>query len=261
MLADYHMHTSFSNDSEYNMEKAIKKAIDLGLDEICFTEHSDYGTMGDYVVDYKAYHEEYKKLKEKYKDKISIKFGCEFGVQEGTINDYENDYKLYNFDFIILSNHQIEDIEFWTYKYQEGKTQEEYNRGYYTAILKVIQKYNSYSVLGHLDMIKRYDKLGQYPDEKIKDLLIKILKHVIKHGKGIEVNTSSFRYGLADLTPSKYILKLYEELGGTIITIGSDTHKEEDVGCNIELVKEELRKIGYKEFCTFEKMQPIFHKL
>ena len=52
MLADYHMHTNYSNDSQYDMEKAILKAIDMGLDEICFTEHSDYGTMGNYVVDY-----------------------------------------------------------------------------------------------------------------------------------------------------------------------------------------------------------------
>lgn len=261
MLADYHMHTSFSNDSKYPMEDAIKKAIELGIDEICFTEHSDYGTMGDYVVDYDSYYQEYKNLKKKYEDKISIKFGCEFGVQEHTVQDFEKDFKSYDFDFIILSNHQIEDIEFWTYKYQEGKTQDQYNRGYYQAILDVIEKFDNYSVLGHLDMIKRYDKLGEYPDEEVKDLLVKMLKYVIKSGKGIEVNTSNFRYRLPDLTPSRYILNLYKELGGNIITIGSDTHEEEHVGYNIQLVKEELKKIGFKEFCTYEKMKPIFHKL
>ncbi|MHC1684284.1 MAG: histidinol-phosphatase HisJ family protein [Clostridiaceae bacterium] len=261
MLADYHMHTSFSNDSKYPMKDAIKKAIELGIDEICFTEHSDYGTMGDYVVDYNAYYQEYRNLKEKYKDKISIKFGCEFGVQEHTVEDYDKDFKSYDFDFIILSNHQIEDIEFWTYKYQEGKTQDQYNRGYYQAILDVIEKFDNYSVLGHLDMIKRYDKQGEYPDEEVRDLLVKILKHVIKHRKGIEVNTSNFRYSLPDLTPSRYILNLYKELGGDIITIGSDTHEEAHVGYNIELVKEELKKIGFKEFCTYEKMKPIFHKV
>ena len=71
-------------------------------------------------------------------------------------------------------------------------------------------------------MIERYDKVGKYPFEKVKDIVTEILMHVIAHGKGIEINTSSFRYGLEDLTPSKEILKLYQELGGTIITIGSD---------------------------------------
>ncbi len=64
-----------------------------------------------------------------------------------------------------------------------------------------------------------------------------------------------------DLTPSHYILELYHQLGGTIITVGSDTHEEEHVGCRIQYVYDELKKIGYDSFCTFEKMKPIFHKL
>ena len=261
MLADYHMHTSLSNDSKYHMEDLILKAIELGLDEICITEHSDYGTMGDYVVDYEKYYQRYLQLMEVYKDQLTIKFGCEFGVQKHTIKDYQNDFKEYPFDFIILSNHQIDDIEFWTYQYQKDKSQEMYNRGYYQAIYDVMKAFDDYSVLGHLDMIKRYDQLGIYPDELMKDIIIDILKYAIEHGKGIEVNTSCFRYGLNDLTPSRTILKWYYELGGKIITIGSDTHEEGHVGYQIAYVKEELKKIGFKEFCTFEKMQPIFHKL
>jgi len=261
MLADYHMHTCYSNDSQYDMEECVQKAIQLGLDEICFTEHSDYGTMGDYVVNYEEYYQEYCRLKDKYKNQIVIKFGCEFGVQRHTIYEYENDFQKYPFDFIILSNHQIDDIEFWTNKYQEGKTQDEYNFGYYQAIYDVIQKFDYYSVLGHLDMIKRYDQIGIYPDENVKDIITKILSHVIEHGKGIEINTSCFRYGLPDLTPSHYILNLYKKLGGEIITIGSDSHEDSHVGYRIEDVKKELKKIGFEYFCTFDKMQPIFHKL
>jgi histidinol phosphate phosphatase HisJ family len=261
MLADYHMHTSFSNDSKYDMEDVILKSIEKGLEEICFTEHSDYGTMGDYVVDYEAYYQKFLELKEKYKKQITLKFGCEFGVQKHTITYYKRDFGKYPFDFIILSNHQIDDIEFWTYKYQEGKTQAEYNLGYYQAIYDVIQNFDDYSVLGHLDLIKRYDQAGEYPDEKLIEIIELILKHVISHGKGIEVNTSCFRYGLTDLTPSCYILELYKELGGTIITIGSDTHEEEHVGYKIEDVKKVLKKIGFKTFCTYEGMKPIYHYL
>lgn len=261
MLADYHMHTSYSNDSNYEMEAAVLKAIELKIDEICFSEHSDYGSMGDYVVNYDEYYQGYLKMKEKYKDQIQIKFGCEFGVQRHTIDDFKRDFQKYPFDFIILSNHQIDDIEFWTYQYQEGKTQEEYNRGYYEAIYDVIKEFDDYSVLGHLDMIKRYDKQGEYPDENVRDIIEKILKHVIAHGKGIEVNTSCFRYGLDDLTPSHYILELYRDLGGKIITIGSDTHEEKHVGCQIQYVQEELKRIGFEYFCTFDQMKPIFHKL
>jgi len=87
------------------------------------------------------------------------------------------------------------------------------------------------------------------------------LKKVIEDGKGIEVNTSSFAYGLDDLTPSRDILKLYYELGGKIITAGSDAHKAKDVGRHIKEIYNELKEIGFKEICTYEKMKPIFHKL
>ncbi|PRX27188.1 histidinol-phosphatase (PHP family) [Orenia metallireducens] len=261
MLADYHMHTNFSNDSTYEMEDVIKKAISLEIDEICFTEHVDYEVKGDLNCDYTAYIKEFQRCKEKYKNQITIKLGIEFGMQVHTINQFQKDFDRYDFDFVILSCHQVNNQEFWSQNFQKGKTQQEYNRKYYEEILKVIREYDDYSVLGHLDMITRYDKLGKYPFAEIKDIVTEILTQVIKQGKGIEVNTSSFRYGLEDLTPSKEILKLYRELGGEIITIGSDTHQEEDVGHKIVYVKEELKRLGYKEFCTFEKMKPIFHKL
>ena len=201
------------------------------------------------------------KMRGKYREKIAIKAGLEFGVQTHTIPEYEKLFRSYPFDFIILSIHQAGDQEFWTNEYQSGRTQQEYNEGYYKELLSVVQNYHNYSVLGHMDLIVRYDSYGVYPFEKLKPLLTEILKTVIADGKGIEVNTSNHRYGLSDMTPSRDILKLYKELGGTIITIGSDSHKKEHLGAYIDWAKEELRKLGYTQFCTFEKMQPIFHEL
>ena len=276
MFVDYHVHTSFSDDSEYPMEEVIKKAIDLGINEICFTEHVDYGVKNDVNSDnqnsslsnkrvsncnYINYIKEFERCKEIYENKIILKLGIEFGIQTHTINQFQRDFNKYNFDFVILSCHQVEDKEFFIYKFQEGKTQEEYNRRYYQELLEVIKDYKDYSVLGHLDLIKRYDKAGDYPFENVKDLITEILKEVIKDGKGIEVNTSNFRYKLPDLTPSRDILKLYKELGGTVISLGSDSHREEHLGHKILDIKEELKKLGYNKFCTFDKMKPIFHEL
>ena len=112
-----------------------------------------------------------------------------------------------------------------------------------------------------MDLIARYDKAGTYPFEKIKPIITEILRTVITDGKGIEVNTSSHRYGLSDLTPSRNILKLYRELGGRIITIGSDSHKPEHLGAFIEETKQELKSLGFNEFCTFDGMIPIYHQL
>jgi len=276
MFVDYHVHTSFSDDSEYPMEEVIKRAINLGINEVCFTEHVDYGVKVDINSDkeedhlsnkrvsncnYIDYVKEFERCKEIYESKIALKLGIEFGIQTHTIDKFQRDFDKYNFDFVILSCHQVDDKEFFIFKFQEGKTQEEYNRRYYQELLDVIKKYKDYSVLGHLDLIKRYDKAGDYPFENVKDLITEILKEVIKDGKGIEVNTSNFRYKLPDLTPSRDILKLYKELGGTVISLGSDSHREEHLGHKILDIKEELKELGYTQFCTFNKMKPIFHAL
>ncbi len=276
MKADYHVHTEFSDDSTYPMEEVVLDAINLKLDEICFTDHVDYGIKVDQDVpnkilyrgnepftnvDYPKYYDSYLKLKEKYKDKIALKLGLEFGMQIHTIDKYEKLFKRYPFDFIILSVHEVEDKEFWTQDFQKGKTQKEYNERYYEEILNLVKNYHNYSVLGHLDLITRYDENGIYPFEKVKPIINEILKIVINDNKGIELNTSSHRYYLKDLTPSLDILKLYKKLGGQIITIGSDSHKKEHLGAYIDESKEILKELGYKEFCTYEKMKPIFNEL
>lgn len=278
MFADYHIHCRYSDDSEEEPEKIVESAVSKNFDEICFTDHVDYGIKIDHDVynkmndsekekyknllnvDYPEYFREIGELREKSKDKITIRQGLEFGMQTHTIADFQKIFDKYDLDFVILSCHQVNNEEFWNKVFQKGKTPDEYNYKYYEEIYKVIQKYSDYSVLGHLDHIQRYNETI-YPFEKSREIITEILKKVIKDGKGIEVNTSSFRYGLKDLTPERNILKLYHELGGKIITIGSDAHKAENVGDHIPYIQSELKKTGFTHICTFDKMKPIFHGL
>lgn len=276
MLADYHVHTSFSDDSVYPMENVVRDAIGIGLDEICFTDHVDYGVKDDWDsgkeiryrnkeplanVDYPEYVNEIQRLKALFGDQIRIRMGMEFGMQMHTIPRFEALYDRYPFDFIILSVHQVEDKEFWTQDFQRGRTQKEYNERYYEEMLNLVNHYQNYSVLGHLDLIVRYDEAGIYPFSEVKPYVEEILKRVIRDGKGIEVNTSSHRYGLKDSTPSREILQMYYRLGGRIITLGSDSHKPEHLGTYMEEARELLRSVGFREFCTYERMKPIFHVL
>lgn len=261
MKTDYHVHTYYSDDSDCPMEEMIEKGIAIGLDEIAFTEHVDYGVKTDLNCDYEAYFKELEALRCRYAGRIVIRAGIEFGVQRHTIPEFKRDFDAYPFDFVILSNHQIDNKEFWNYEYQKGRTQEEFHKNYYEEIYAVVKAYQDYSVLGHLDMIKRYDTYGSYPDEKIMDIIDKILRQVIADGKGIEVNTSCYKYGLKDLTPSTEILNHYYQLGGKIVTIGSDAHEARHLGGHVTEVKEILKKIGFSQFCTFENMTPVFLNL
>ena len=276
MLADYHVHTQFSDDSIYPMEQVIRDAIDLRLNEICITDHVDYGVKADWDsgeeilyrhgeplanVDYPRWASELQRVKDLYAGKIDVKMGMEFGVQVHTVPQFEALFRRYPFDFIILSIHQVEDKEFWTQDFQKGRTQREYNERYYEELLRVVRAYKNYSVLGHMDLIKRYDKAGLYPFEKVKSFIAEILEVVIADGKGIEVNTSSHRYGLADSMPSAQLLRLYRDLGGSIVTIGSDSHAPAHLGTYIQEAMEQLKELGFQNFCTYEKMRPVFWRL
>ena len=276
MFADYHVHTEFSDDSVYPMEAVVKDAIGLGLDEICITDHVDYGVKIDWDsgqeilyrhgepltnVDYPRYASEIKRMQDLYGSRLTIKMGMEFGVQTHTTPQFETLFRRYPFDFIILSIHQVEDKEFWTQEFQKGRTQKEYNERYYEEMFRVVKAYKNYSVLGHMDLIKRYDKAGLYPFEKVRPMIAEILKIAIADGKGIELNTSSHRYGLTDPMPSVALLQLYKDLGGSIITIGTDSHAPEHLGTYITEAESQLKELGFHQFCTYEKMEPIFHHL
>lgn len=276
MFADYHVHTAFSDDSVYPMEDVIKDAIGMKMDEICITDHVDYGVKVDWDnaqqivyrngepmanVDYPEYAASIERMRQRYGAQIAVKMGMEFGMQMHTIPQYEALFRRFPFDFIILSVHQVENREFWNQDFQRGRTQRELHERYYEEMFNLVKNYRNYSVLGHMDLIARYDQFGPYPFEQIRDQIAEILKVVIADGKGIEFNTSFHRYGLADTTPATAILELYRQLGGTVVTIGSDSHKPSHLGTYMDEAKMVLRNLGFHKFCTYEKMQPIFHDL
>ncbi|WP_028263707.1 histidinol-phosphatase HisJ family protein [Atopobium fossor] len=300
MLADYHVHSNFSDDSWYPMVEICQDAIRHSLDEICFTDHVDYGIKPDVEqyqtgaliapmhknpqgmlepalnVDYERYFPAIEKVQEQFADLgagstlggLTVKAGLELGVQTRYIPQYQELTRTYasRMDFALLSVHQVNNLEFWTGEFMEGRTQDEYNQAYYAELLSVVENFKEYSVLAHLDLIKRYELElvgadGLYPFHKIRDIVAAILEQAISDGKGIELNTSSFRYGLPDLTPCTEILELYKDLGGCIITIGSDSHKENNLGAYIGLAKKRLLALGYKQYCTFNAWEPVFHTL
>lgn len=276
MLADYHVHCMFSDDSWYPPDKVAQDAWRLNLDEICFADHVDYGIKPDWDdalsakvfdgqrvlnVDYDAYFPCIEELRERWAGRLSIKCGLEFGVQTHTIDSYERLWERWGdrLDFVLLSIHQVGDAEFWTGEFQEGRSQEEYNQAYYQELHDVATSFDHWSVLAHLDLIKRYDPAGVLGFPANRDLVAATLEHAIGQGKGIELNTSSVRYGLADSQPAREILELYRDLGGTIITLGSDSHAPEHLGAYLRHFQRYLADLGFEGFYTYDRMEPAFH--
>lgn len=123
-------------------------------------------------------------MHESYAAELTVRCGLEFGIQRHTIPQFEAVRKRWeqDLDFIILSIHQVDDQEFWTGDFQRWRPQQEYNDAYYEAVLDVVEAYQEYSVLGHLDLIKRYDPAGVYPFAKSRDVIAAILERAIADG-------------------------------------------------------------------------------
>lgn len=264
-LADYHIHTNFSIDGEAPMEDMLISAIDKGMNEIAFTDHVDFDTKYYPEPDYESYIPVFNALKEKYKDKINVVFGVEVGLENkwaDKINAFTSEYP---FDFIIGSSHATltKDLYFDQKEYFEGKTKYEAYYTYFSELYKNIQTCHDFCVYGHMDFISRY---GMYDDNALEykdyaDIIDECLKAIIDKGKGIEINTSGFRYGIGGTYPSMDILKRYKELGGEIITTGSDSHRTEDVADHIEYAYDMMKDAGFEYVSVFRQRKAEFLKI
>ena len=268
-MYDYHFHTTFSGDSTIDPEEGIQRAIKEGIKEIVVTDHIELnvwrpGDIFDHdMVDLPRYFKTFNHLTEKYKGKIAIKIGLEVGLQVEEKQAIDQLIHSYPLDFVIGSTHTIDKIDLYYGKIYEEDKATAYDL-YFNEVLRNVKTFDCYNVYGHLDLIIRY-ALGKYEDVKIStadmEIVRTILKEIITRGKGIEVNTSGYRYGLNSTNPDMEILKLYRQLGGEIITVGSDAHSIEHLGANIQETYELLKCLGYKYITTFDRMKPLQIKL
>lgn len=270
VTADFHLHSSYSGDSNTPMEDMILQGISQGLTTMCFTEHNDFeypdtpeGDGTQFLLNTDAYLYDLIRYKEKYADKIRILFGVELGLQPEAMRQNAVYAKSYDFDFIIGSSHVCHGQDPYFPAFYEGRSEKEAYGEYFSSILENIKKFNNFDVYGHLDYVVRYgpNKDNDYSYEKYKDILDEILKLLLDKGKGIEVNTGGLKKGLKDLHPCLGILKRYKELGGEIITIGSDSHDTAHIAEHFDRAREVLLECGFEYYTLFEKRSPEFKRL
>lgn len=296
VFSDFHIHSLFSSDSEAMPETMINAAISRGLSSICFTEHNDYDYPPEngqilFNLDFESYCSYIEALRNVSYSKsgtadtigatagyaditgipagtasdtnISIYIGVEQGLSvpaADRINAYDADKRL---DFIIGSSHLVDGCDPYYPEFWKDRSTKSAILSYFESIYNNIQVCHNFDVYGHLDYVVRYapDKDKSYNFFDYYDLLDLILKQLIQNGKGIEVNTSGLKNGLAYPNPCLGILKRYHELGGEIITIGSDAHKPEHIGYSFDTVPALLLEAGFSYYTTFSKRIPAFHKL
>lgn len=273
--SDNHIHSYYSTDSEASMTDIIEEARHMGFESICFTDHMDYNfpsvtEIPDFVFDMNKYTSEISLLDIENPD-INIRKGVELGLKEDVVKKCLELTKNYSLDFVIGSTHLVDNIDPYNDEYWVDKTERKAITRYYETTLNNLSLGIDFDVYGHIDYIIRYTPKmkillskglndEEYTTECLMpylDIIEEILKKIISLGKGIEVNTAGLKYGLCHPNPNEKILKLYHELGGEIITIGSDAHEPKHIGYEFDVIPDMLKACGFKYYTEFKNRKPV----
>ena len=260
-MFDFHMHSLVSGDSQASPEEMVAAAEAAGLKEICFTDHMDckIGLKETNVFTQESYQKAYENLRS---EKVVIRFGMEFGMMMNNRERFLQEVAKRDYDFIIGSLHNIGSCNVYYQSFNEGKTQEQVYAYYLESVLECLEVHRDFHVLGHMTFPTKAAKNPEhtpYTMEKYGDLAEEIFKKLTTMGIGLEVNTSGIKSSGQPIPPLDFV-KRYVEMGGEIITIGSDAHKPEQVGNYVFETLQRLKEIT-PWICTFAEGKPKFHRI
>lgn len=264
ILPDYHIHTSFSPDSEMEPEEAVRAARASGVTHLCFTEHMDLGhhmEMYNRAPDFVGMEESVSKLREKYPE-INIGKGIEVGYIPDTAEQTAKVLSEQSFDYVLLSTHCVEGLDCGVPESKRGQDKitayKKYLETVYTSVTddRLTKYYDCVSHIGYIAKGLHYED-NTFPYEMFPELFDKILREIIKRGKGIEVNTSGIDRG-GHVLPHPSVIRRYRELGGRMITIGSDAHRSEKVGAYIKDAVTIIMDAGFEEITLYKNREPRF---
>lgn len=267
-IADSHIHSLFSGDCQEKLENIFNYAIKKHIDEITITDHldPDFPDESSFSFDLDEYIQLIRKFRLKLKGDLKINIGVEFGLQPHLEDEFARVASNKELDFIIGSTHCADGKNPVRDDFFLGKTRDEAHEVYFQETLKNARTFKDISVYGHLDFIKRYGRnvhqdFNTIDYKKHWHIIEEILRTLIKNNSGLEINTSAYRYGTSEPYPNDLILKRYRELGGEIVTIGSDSHIACHVAKDFDKAYQLLKDCGFDYYTVFNKRKPKFIKL
>lgn len=266
ITADIHMHSSFSGDSDEPMENMIQSAISKGLTTICFTEHldidypvTDETPEGTFILDTSSYYRKFIELKDKYSS-LKLLFGVEIGLQPHLSKEHSEFIKQLPYDFIIGSEHITNQKDPYYPSFYADRSEYEAYSEYFEDIITNLKAFSNIDSFGHLDYVVRYgpNTNKDYSYLKYSDYIDSILNLLVANGIALEINSAGYKYGLGAPNPCKDIVCRYKELGGELITVGSDAHDKNRIAADFDKVEALLKSCGYNYYCIYKNRKPTF---
>jgi histidinol-phosphatase (PHP family) len=269
--ADWHIHPDYSLDASGTVNEYCQRAVELGLEEICFTTHYDSDPLRKEIdpfmrIDGKLvplsadtvnrYVEDVKEADERYGPRgVSVRAGLEVDYAPHIEENLRKDLAGFDLDYRLGSVHCLDHIAITASSeaetYFKKKSCEEMVSEYYNVLGQAVES-GLFDAVAHLDIYKKYG-LGFYGEKILtahQGLVEPVLELMVKHDVGMEINTGVLRKGHKEFSPGVEILDPAIRMGVKIVALGSDAHKPSQVGKGIQeaylLVEELKRKIGAK---------------
>lgn len=256
---DYHLHTFHSMDGRQSVDDLCRRMAELGVEEICLTEHIEPGhpdPNADIPPNWPVYMEEIRQAREKY-PALTIRAGVEIGDNAPIRDRIKADLDALPLDFRLLSLHLVNGIDpYYRQQYFAGKTRAQAYREYAEAKAESILAWTDFDSVAHIGYAAKFSAFTG-PEQTLvyadaPDVFDAILKHIIGLGKCLEVNTSGFA-STGDTFAHSSIIRRYIELGGENFTFGSDSHAVDRDYDGIERAKDMVRAMGGKYQASFDQ--------
>jgi len=257
-LHDYHIHTHHSCDASTSMHAACKKAAEIGLPEIGFTDHYDLKPE-DPCFNYfnaEAYWSELRSVRRDLENDLTIRAGIEVGEGHLYAQGINATLSTYPWDYVLGSLHWVgEEIVFGSRYFR--RSEEEAYRTYFHELLKLVQL-GDFDILAHLDVVKRAgcSHYGAFEPRRYEREIRAVLAVLVQRGLALEVNSKTLRTPVGDISPPLLVLQWFREEGGVWITLGSDSHQAETIGAGIHEAVRLAQQAGFGGIAQFHHRTP-----
>ena len=270
VLFDNHNHSQFSFDGgRTSVEASARAAAEAGLGGICFSDHCDHyvppmkASFENVVPEYFDVAEqqaEISRVQSLVGDRLRILKGIEIGMYEDCHEQIHKVLEENSFDQVLASVHYIEQTDPYYGGYYEGKDWKQAYGGYLETICREMTWLQDFDIMGHYDYIVRY---ASYPVTSIRyrdfsDILDEMFRYLIHEGKALEINTKSYEGHRGRLVELDHdVLLRYRDMGGEIISLGSDSHEPSRVGAGFARHAALLKSLGFRWTAHYESRKLI----
>ena len=257
-MFDQHVHSSFSFDSNENLENYINVSNNS---DIITTEHLDFENpiinYKDSSIDYLKYVGQIKNLNKKYSNKFFL--GIEIGYTQKTEKRVEDFIRNKNFNLKLLSIHQNGIYDFMCINKKLIQL-ENLVKEYFELMIQALESSIKFNVLAHFEYGLRIIDISVVEfDNLASTFLNKIVELIVKKEIAFEVNTKSmYKYKKENLY--NYMIEKYIKKGGKLFTLGSDAHNIKEYAYKFDEAKKFLLSKNIKEIILF-KDKAIMKKL